>query len=86
MKHGEAIKDGAGRWCEVHKHEHGPLYPCDTYDEATLLEIHESNARWVAKLQDPEWVRAQIENGVPPIAIACYRAFAGLEPEAADEK
>lgn len=39
MKHGELTSDRAGRWCKVHKGEHGFLYPCEHYDKIVLNEV-----------------------------------------------
>lgn len=67
--------------CESCKHAHGPLYICESYSEEKKAEIRKQEAQMVVNLQDPEWCRKQMANGVPAHAIGIFRAFMGIDPE-----
>ena len=77
MEHGALTGHGT-RWCQVHGHEHGELYPCPEYPESVLDEIDVSAERWRSALQDPEWIKRQLAAGVPPIAILGMQQLAGV--------
>ena len=66
------------RYCESCKHDHGPLYVCPSYDADTKAEIAAQSERWIANLQDPAWIKSQLDKGVEPGAIAIFQAMAGL--------
>jgi hypothetical protein len=66
------------RACDVHKGGHGALYRCEHYDKETLAEIDMLTDQHVNDLNNPEWVKKQLDNGVPPIGIEIWRALAGL--------
>lgn len=69
---------GHVRKCDEHG-EHGTLYPCPMYDQATLDAIAESTAQHIANLRDPAWCQKQVDDGLPPEGIAIFRALAGLD-------
>lgn len=68
----------ANPYCEACKHEHGPLYICESYSEERKAEIRMAEATFLANLQDPAWIRSEVEKGTPPEVIAILRAMAGI--------
>jgi len=79
INHGEITSDRCRRWCAVCNAEHGILYPCEYYSEATLAEIKKHTDIFVGQLCDSEWRASQIVKGTPPEVIDIMRFFAGLE-------
>lgn len=67
------------RFCKKHNQYHGPLYVCASYSDELKTDIKKQSQKWVNQLNDPEWIKQQLDNGVPPIAIDIQRIFAGLE-------
>jgi hypothetical protein len=79
MIDGHGQPDGTGgRFCQVHGY-HGWLYPCPQYPENVLQEIEEKSEQLRRNLNDPDWIREQIENDIPAEAVIILRVFAGLE-------
>jgi hypothetical protein len=74
MKHGLVSENGHVRYCDAHR-EHGPLYPCPEYSEATLEEISQSSAKLRVCLHDPEWIK---RHNISPEVLAIFRWFAGV--------
>jgi hypothetical protein len=68
-------------WCETCGYEHGPLYICQHYSEERKKEIADKADKLRADMMNPEWVRKQLDNGVPLEAIAIMAAFMGLRLE-----
>jgi len=65
------------RYCESCAQEHGILFVCDSYDDATQKAIQAAADAFRRNLHDPEWEARQIATGTDPVAIAIYRALAG---------
>lgn len=66
-------------WCEPCGHEHGPLYICEHYSEERKAQKQKDSDNFIKCLNDPEWIKKQLDNGVPQEAITSFRMFAGLE-------
>ena len=78
-KHGELIEEGCARYCEFCSwHRHGPLYTCSSYPEDIKQNIKKSSDQFTKNLQDPKWIKEQMDNGVSGEAITIFRFFAGL--------
>lgn len=78
MNHGKI--EGYVRKCRVHG-EHGPLYLCPEYDEATKAEINLSEIKYLENLRSKSWCEKQIRTGTPREGILMFRMFAGLDPD-----
>ena len=74
-KHGELV-DGHLRWCEACGYNHGLLYPCENYPPEILLEIQSDSDKFKINLNDGAWIKDQVDNGIPVIAISIMRTFA----------
>lgn len=81
MKDGEVGKDNWAhcRWCNTCNHYHGSLYVCEHYPVDVKQMLHENGDQFRKNLRDPGWRQRQIDNGVPPLAIAVFTAFAGSD-------
>ena len=73
MKHGE-VKDH-GRWCNECQIFHGILYECEKFPDEIRAKIRVGNAKFSNNLNDPTWIKRQIDNGVEPEVIAIFRAL-----------
>ena len=78
MKSGEITNNGSGRWCEVCDTVHGILYNCPNYPPDVRAEIKSQMETWERNLNSEEWVKEQMDNGVPPLVIEMQRFFVGL--------
>ena len=72
-EHGHKV--GHNRWCETCNHEHAHLYPCEHYPPEVLDEIREEHDQLQTNIRDPVWIQTQIDNGVPPFAMAAFKAL-----------
>lgn len=62
------------RWCEVHQHDHGPLYLCPEYPDEVKAEVEELEELYI------KWLR----NAVPrtpqdALALSIFTMFAGID-------
>lgn len=55
---------------------HGSLYICDFYGDELAAAIAEEATRWRNNLANPQWVKEQLDKGVPTMAIVAMQAFA----------
>lgn len=80
-KHGEIGKGDweNSRWCEACNHYHGILYNCEHYPSHIRKEIKLQSDTFKANLQNPEWIKKQIKNGIPYEAILIFKAFADID-------
>jgi len=76
MEHGKVT--GGGRWCSVHGYFHGLLYPCGHYSIETLSEIAELDAVARTNWSDPQFIKRQIDDGMPIDGVYIMQMFAGL--------
>ena len=86
-KHGELGVDEKShlRWCEVHDQYHGVFYECESYPQEVLNSIRTSSNAFAENLNNPEWVKQQIEKLVSEgsieedarMAVRIMRIFAG---------
>lgn len=72
------IPDDETNYCESCEHGHGPLYICESYPAERKRKLRRDTVEYIRSLNDSGWVQKQIDNGVPPEAIAILRAMAGL--------
>lgn len=76
MQHGE-INNYGNRWCAVCNRAHGVLYVCEHYPPELQAKIEQESDQFERNLNDPEWCRQQIENGIPKESIEILKIFAG---------
>ena len=67
------------RWCSMCNQYHGILYNCEHYPKEIRAEIERDCNVHVKNIQDPKWIKRQIQNGIPAEAIVFARIFAGIE-------
>jgi hypothetical protein len=60
------------RCCDDHENGHGFLYPCPSYDPATLLEIETQTSSARRCFSSPEWRQGQIDKGIPPLILDVF--------------
>lgn len=65
--------------CDPCGQDHGPLYVCPNYSPERQAEIQRASDEHVRSLQDPAWVRAQLERGATMMELQIFGWFSGVE-------
>jgi hypothetical protein len=60
------------RYCSNCKHEHGPLYICESYTEELKQELEEKRKKWIEYLNDPN-------SPIDTTTRAIFKWFAGVK-------
>ena len=76
-----AMDKNSPNWCEGCQKEHGELYICESYSEEKKAKKMKNSETLQKCLQDPAWIKKQIDNGVPPEVIRIFQIFSGVEEE-----
>ena len=66
------------RWCASCAAYHGFLYICDSYSVELKDRLIKNSEEFSNNLQDQDWVRRQLGNGVPPEAIKIFEVLSGV--------
>ena len=66
------------RWCSFHNHYHGALFPCEHYDEETLVKISKLDAETKKNWSSPDFIQKQLDEGMRPEEVIIMQMFAGL--------
>jgi len=62
-KEHEKIYNGS-RWCEKCNLFHGPIHICEHYSLDLKEKLKKEQEEMIINLQDPEWIKKQIDGGV----------------------